>query len=59
GLDPVAPRAVGALLEKLDACHRSDPSQETAADRAHEWLSGNPFVMVCFSGVLNGPGRHR
>ncbi|WP_217545219.1 BTAD domain-containing putative transcriptional regulator [Streptomyces sp. GbtcB6] len=58
-LEPLAHRAVAVLLDEVDACHRSGPGHETAADRVHEWLSGNPFVMVCFSGVLNGPGRHR
>jgi hypothetical protein len=58
-LEPLARRAVGALLDRLDACHRSGPGDETGADRVHEWLAGNSFVMGCFSGVLNGPGRHR
>ncbi|WP_405571480.1 NB-ARC domain-containing protein [Streptomyces phaeochromogenes] len=57
--EPLARRAVGALLDKLDAYFKSGPSGAIGADRVRAWLAGNPSVLAGFSGVLNGPGRHR
>ncbi|MEU5294298.1 AfsR/SARP family transcriptional regulator [Streptomyces umbrinus] len=57
--EPLARRAVGALLDKLDAYFKSGPSGAIGADRVQAWLAGNPSVLAGFSGVLNGPGRHR
>ncbi|MGA5500532.1 AfsR/SARP family transcriptional regulator [Streptomyces umbrinus] len=57
--EPLARRAVGALLDKLDAYFKSSPSGAIGADRVQAWLAGNPSVLAGFSGVLNGPGRHR
>ena len=57
--EPLARRAVGALLDKLDAYFKSGPSGEIGADRVRAWLAANPSVLAGFSGVLNGPGRHR
>ncbi|MFI6274144.1 AfsR/SARP family transcriptional regulator [Streptomyces sp. NPDC050988] len=57
--EPLARRAVGVLLDKLDAYFRSGPSGAIGADRVRAWLAANPSVLAGFSGVLNGPGRHR
>ena len=57
--EPLARRAVGALLDTLDTCFRSGPAGEDGADRVRAWLADNPSVLAGFSGVLNGPGRHR
>ncbi|MGW3417968.1 AfsR/SARP family transcriptional regulator [Streptomyces phaeochromogenes] len=57
--EPLARRAVGALLDKLDAYFNSGPSGAIGADRVRAWLAANPSVLAGFSGVLNGPGRHR
>ncbi|MEU9892184.1 AfsR/SARP family transcriptional regulator [Streptomyces phaeochromogenes] len=57
--EPLARRAVGALLDKLDAYFKSGPSGAIGTDRVQAWLVGNPSVLAGFSGVLNGPGRHR
>ncbi|MGW3285297.1 AfsR/SARP family transcriptional regulator [Streptomyces sp. NPDC001002] len=57
--EPLARRAVGALLDQLDAYFKSGPSSEIGADRVRAWLADNPSVPAGFSGVLNGPGRHR
>ncbi|MFJ4788456.1 AfsR/SARP family transcriptional regulator [Streptomyces sp. NPDC088794] len=57
--EPLARRAVGALLDQLDAYVESGPSGEIGADRVRAWLAGNPSVLAGFTGVLNGPGRHR
>ncbi|MFI9759315.1 BTAD domain-containing putative transcriptional regulator [Streptomyces sp. NPDC051963] len=57
--EPRARRTVGALLDELDTYCRSGPSGGIGADRLRAWLSGNPSVLTGFSGVLNGPGRHR
>ncbi|MGW0655228.1 AfsR/SARP family transcriptional regulator [Streptomyces umbrinus] len=57
--EPLARRAVGALLDKLNAYFKSGPSGAIGAGRVQAWLAGNPSVLAGFSGVLNGPGRHR
>ena len=57
--EPLARRAVGALLEKLDAYFTSGPSGAIGTDHVRAWLSNNPSLLAGFTGVLNGPGRHR
>ncbi|MFI6406734.1 AfsR/SARP family transcriptional regulator [Streptomyces sp. NPDC050548] len=57
--EPLARRAVGALLDTLDTCFRSGPADGHGADRVRAWLVDNPSVLAGFSGVLTGPGRHR
>ncbi|MEV6502896.1 AfsR/SARP family transcriptional regulator [Streptomyces prunicolor] len=57
--EPLARRAVGALLDKLDAYFKSGPSGAIGADHVQAWLSDNPSLLAGFTGVLNGPGRHR
>ncbi|MEV0738350.1 hypothetical protein AB0I51_20780 [Streptomyces sp. NPDC050549] len=57
--EPLAGRAVGALLDTLDTCFRSGPADGQRADRVRARLAGNPSVLAGFSGVLTGPGRHR
>ncbi|WOX07626.1 AfsR/SARP family transcriptional regulator [Streptomyces sp. N50] len=57
--EPLARRAVGALLDKLDAYFTSGPSGAIGTDRVRAWLSDNPSLLAGFTGVLNGPGRHR
>ncbi|MEV6537668.1 BTAD domain-containing putative transcriptional regulator [Streptomyces sp. NPDC051665] len=57
--EPLARRAVGALLAKLDAYFQSGPSGAIGMDRVQAWLSNNPSLLAGFTGVLNGPGRHR
>ena len=57
--EPLARRAVGALLDKLDAYFKSGPSGAIGTDHVRAWLSNNPSLLAGFTGVLNGPGRHR
>jgi predicted ATPase/DNA-binding SARP family transcriptional activator len=57
--EPLARRAVGVLLDKLDTYLRSGPSGAIKADHVQAWLADNPSVLAGFTGVLNGPGRHR
>ncbi|WP_405970149.1 NB-ARC domain-containing protein [Streptomyces sp. NBC_00988] len=57
--EPLARRAVGVLLDKLDAYFRSGPSRAIGADHVRAWLAANPSLLAGFTGVLNGPGRHR
>jgi hypothetical protein len=57
--EPLARRAVGVLLDKLDAYLRSGPSGAIRADHVRAWLADNPSLLAGFTGVLNGPGRHR
>lgn len=57
--EPVARRAVGVLLERLDAYFKSGPSGRIRADHVQAWLADNPSLLAGFTGVLNGPGRHR
>ncbi|WP_406130296.1 AfsR/SARP family transcriptional regulator [Streptomyces sp. NBC_00989] len=57
--EPLARRAVGALLGKLDAYFKSGPSGAIGAEHVQAWLSNNPSLLAGFTGVLNGPGRHR
>ncbi|MET7572195.1 BTAD domain-containing putative transcriptional regulator [Streptomyces sp. NPDC005492] len=57
--EPLARRAVGALLDRLDRCLRTGADDGTGADRLRAWLADNPSLLAGFSGVLNGPGRHR
>jgi hypothetical protein len=57
--EPLARRAVGALLDKMDACLTSGPGGAIGADRVQAWLANNPSLLAGFTGVLNGPGRHR
>jgi hypothetical protein len=57
--EPLARRAVGVLLDKLNAYLRSGPSGAIRADHVRAWLADNPSLLAGFTGVLNGPGRHR
>ncbi|MEW1825354.1 BTAD domain-containing putative transcriptional regulator [Streptomyces sp. NPDC088196] len=57
--EPLARRAVGALLDQLDAYFKSGPSGAIGAEHVRAWLSDNPSLLAGFTGVLNGPGRHR
>lgn len=57
--EPLARRAVGVLLDKLDAYFMSGPSGAIGAEHERAWLVGNPSLLAGFTGVLNGPGRHR
>ena len=57
--EPLARRAVGVLLDQLDAYVKSGPTGAIRAHRMQTWLSDNPSALAGFSGVLNGPGRHR
>ncbi|WP_405571469.1 NB-ARC domain-containing protein [Streptomyces phaeochromogenes] len=47
-LEPLARHAVGVLLDKLDAYHRSGANGRGGTDQVCHWLSGSPSVLAAF-----------
>jgi hypothetical protein len=47
-LEPLARHAVGVLLDRLDAHHRSGADGRGGADQVRDWLSGSPSVLAAF-----------
>ncbi|WP_329310624.1 AfsR/SARP family transcriptional regulator [Streptomyces sp. NBC_01262] len=47
-LEPLARHAVGVLLDRLDAHHRSGADGRGGTDQVGDWLSGSPSVLAAF-----------
>ncbi|WP_280878940.1 hypothetical protein [Streptomyces pseudovenezuelae] len=47
-LEPLARHAVGVLLDRLDAHHRSGANARGGTDRVRDWLAGSPSVLAAF-----------
>ncbi|WP_406451642.1 winged helix-turn-helix domain-containing protein [Streptomyces sp. NBC_01622] len=47
-LEPPARHAVGVLLDRLDAHHRSGASGQGGTDQVRAWLAGGPSVLAAF-----------
>ncbi|MCS0604418.1 NB-ARC domain-containing protein [Streptomyces sp. LP11] len=47
-LEPLARRAIGVLLERLDACRSAGGAAAVDVSTVHGWLAATPSVLACF-----------